>query len=272
MRNMNSEQVASILKQSSMHGQLVKFIVARPVHNTVNDVELTSGGAVELSPELAASGSLNPASGQCFLIRTSEIMDKSMNLSQRFATELEKHTNLVTGSPANMNQPQEPTTATVEETTPPLLTEDSTTQNNKLPDSESAKLSTTPPNVNGNITEEAKTTVDTVRASETPLQAEPSSTNAIQSTTTDSSSTPNVVAVNEADTNKDVSESKVYEIELGLDSLCVESDGQDVVSFFNKLLKNYDIAFSIDKVSSFVSSNSLLLTKYYLEGIIYDFR
>ena len=40
VRSMSSEQVASVLRQSTMHGKRITFIVARPVHNNITDIEL----------------------------------------------------------------------------------------------------------------------------------------------------------------------------------------------------------------------------------------
>ncbi len=96
---MSSEQVAAVLRQSSMHGQQVKFIVARPVHNTVKDVDLMDGS----EPSTQSSSSANPSSlpsnmlatlvnsdrnivsnisdtNQFFLVRSSEIMVNRVNL------------------------------------------------------------------------------------------------------------------------------------------------------------------------------------------------
>ena len=84
---MSSEQVAAVLRQSSMQGQCVKFIVARPVHNKVNDVELVDqeGDASKSTPKSTAKPKIENlnANSQAFLIRTSEILDKNINLQQR---------------------------------------------------------------------------------------------------------------------------------------------------------------------------------------------
>ena len=89
VRSMSSEQVASVLRQSSMHGQLISFIVARPVHNNVTDIDLLnlqddndSQNFKTLLNQLNTNGTdhqSNPNS-KCFVLRTHEIMDKNIDL------------------------------------------------------------------------------------------------------------------------------------------------------------------------------------------------
>jgi hypothetical protein len=88
---MSSEQVAAVLRQSSMHGQLVKFIVARPVHNTVKDIELVGNDSAATLADLANEPPpiLNENS-QCFNIRTNQIMDKKVDLQKIIDNEIEK--------------------------------------------------------------------------------------------------------------------------------------------------------------------------------------
>ena len=91
VRSMSSEQVAAVLRQSTMHGQVIKFVVARPVHVS-GDVEILTQQDL-LSPNLSkfnlSNINTNPNS-QCFLIPTIEIMDKKINLQQRIQLELEQ--------------------------------------------------------------------------------------------------------------------------------------------------------------------------------------
>jgi hypothetical protein len=114
VRNMSSEQVASILRQPNMHGQVVKFIVARPVHNTGNDVD-------QPTPQLETPSSTN--NGQCFTMRTAEIMDKSLNLTHRVAFEADKYARQhpeehagVTTTSATVHESEQPVGLTTTET------------------------------------------------------------------------------------------------------------------------------------------------------------
>lgn len=91
---MSSEQVAAVLRQSSMQGQMVKFIVARPIHNPVGDVELvnTSSGGLERI-EFDANNkpiitNLSSPNSQSVVVKTSEILtDKKLNLMQLIEAE-----------------------------------------------------------------------------------------------------------------------------------------------------------------------------------------
>ena len=111
---MSSEQVAAVLRQSSMQGQCVKFIVARPVHNKVNDVELVDqeGDASKSTPKSTAKPKIENlnANSQAFLIRTSEILDKNINLQQRVLLEMEQQK----AELANLEPEKEPDTKIVE--------------------------------------------------------------------------------------------------------------------------------------------------------------
>lgn len=91
VRNMSSEQVASVLRQSSMQGQMVKFIVARPIHNPVGDVELLSTSIEKI--EFDANNkpiitNLKSPNSQSVVVKTSEILtDKKLNLLQLIEAE-----------------------------------------------------------------------------------------------------------------------------------------------------------------------------------------
>lgn len=85
VRSMSSEQVASVLRQSSMQGQMVKFIVARPIHNSVSDIEMVSSSNIE-KIEFDANNkpiitNLKSPHSQSVVVKTSEIItDKKLNL------------------------------------------------------------------------------------------------------------------------------------------------------------------------------------------------
>jgi len=87
---MSSEQVASVLRQSSMHGQIVKFIVARPVHNTVKDIELVGNESGDLANNLNEPPPILNENSQCFNVRTNQIMDKKVDLQKIIDNELEQ--------------------------------------------------------------------------------------------------------------------------------------------------------------------------------------
>ena len=88
---MSSEQVAAVLRQSSMHGQLVKFIVARPVHNTVKDIELVGNdSAADLANNLNEPPPVLNENSQCINVRTNQIMDKRVDLQKIIDTEIEQ--------------------------------------------------------------------------------------------------------------------------------------------------------------------------------------
>ena len=102
VRNMSSEQVASVLRQSSVQGQFVKFIVARPVHNSLAAADAESSVVVAESSPTASSIwnessvkilrdnlSKNKALTICsmasdkrrsFFVRTADIADKRLNI------------------------------------------------------------------------------------------------------------------------------------------------------------------------------------------------
>ena len=92
MRNMSSEQVAAVLRQSSMQGQMVKFIVARPIHNPVGEIELAGSSAVERI-EFDANNkpiitNLKSPNSQIVVVKTSEVLtDKKLNLLQYIESE-----------------------------------------------------------------------------------------------------------------------------------------------------------------------------------------
>ena len=96
---MSSEQVASVLRQSSMHGQCVKFIVARPVQSSLNNIELV--GKDDDSIKKALREQLTLANNSlvqtdAILIRTQEIMDKNIDLPSRIKLESEKDAKVAT--------------------------------------------------------------------------------------------------------------------------------------------------------------------------------
>lgn len=114
VRNMSSEQVASVLRQSSMQGQMIKFIVARPIHNTVGDVELVSSSGVE-KIEFDANNkpiitNLNSPNSQSVVVKTSEILtDKKLNLINLIEAEIEaKKENNTTNSDKQPTPPPQP--------------------------------------------------------------------------------------------------------------------------------------------------------------------
>jgi len=91
---MSSEQVASVLRQPSMHGQVISFIVARPVHNNVTDIDLVnlqedndSENFKTMLNQLNSAGTDHPNS---FVLRTNEIMDKNLDLQEKLKAEMEK--------------------------------------------------------------------------------------------------------------------------------------------------------------------------------------
>lgn len=94
VRSMSSEQVASVLRQSSMHGQVIKFIVARPVHNNITDIDLVQAKDPDSESFKNMLNDLNKTSNspnsQCLIIKTHEIMDKNLNLSERLTNEFKK--------------------------------------------------------------------------------------------------------------------------------------------------------------------------------------
>ena len=94
VRSMSSEQVASVLRQSSMHGQVIKFIVARPVHNNITDIDLVQSKDPDSESFKNILNDLNKTSNnqnsQCLIIKTNEIMDKNLNLSERLTNEFKK--------------------------------------------------------------------------------------------------------------------------------------------------------------------------------------
>jgi len=96
VRSMSSEQVASVLRQPSIQGQIISFIVARPVHNNVTDIDLInmqedtdSENFKTMLNKLNSTTADHPDS-KCFIIRTTEIMDKNLNIQEKIKSELEK--------------------------------------------------------------------------------------------------------------------------------------------------------------------------------------
>lgn len=90
VRSMSSEQVAAVLRQSSMQGQVVKFIVARPIHNPVGDIELVNSvDKIEFDSNNKPIITNLKSNSQSFVIKTSEVMDKKINLQQRIEAEIE---------------------------------------------------------------------------------------------------------------------------------------------------------------------------------------
>ena len=93
MRNMSSEQVAAVLRQSSMQGQMVKFIVARPIHNPVGEIELAGSSAAVEKIEFDANNkpiitNLKSPNSQIVVVKTSEVLtDKKLNLLQYIESE-----------------------------------------------------------------------------------------------------------------------------------------------------------------------------------------
>lgn len=81
---MNSEQVAAVLRQSAFHGQLVKFLVARPIQNSISDYELiNSNEIINLNQEKKNNEVMNInipfEKDKRFLIKTIDIIDKKIN-------------------------------------------------------------------------------------------------------------------------------------------------------------------------------------------------
>ncbi|CAF0710871.1 unnamed protein product [Brachionus calyciflorus] len=93
VRSMSSEQVAAVLRQPAFHGQYVKFLVARPVHNSVNDIELLNTNEIitlnEESPKKEIMNIKQPNSqNKCYLIKTSSIMDKKVDFKNLLTPEI----------------------------------------------------------------------------------------------------------------------------------------------------------------------------------------
>lgn len=90
---MSSEQVAAVLRQSSMQGQMVKFIVARPIHNPVGEIELAGSSAAVEKIEFDANNkpiitNLKSPNSQIVVVKTSEVLtDKKLNLLQYIESE-----------------------------------------------------------------------------------------------------------------------------------------------------------------------------------------
>lgn len=129
---MSSEQVAAVLRQSSMHGQIVKFIVARPIHNPVGDIELASGEMTSsLSEKIEFDANNKPIitnlkspNSKSVVVRTSEILgDKKLNLMQLIETEQDKMP-----SQSDATQIQHQSANTKEETEIPKTVEDNVIQ------------------------------------------------------------------------------------------------------------------------------------------------
>ena len=92
---MSSEQVASVLRQTSMQGQRVKFIVARPIQTSLNNIELTGGNKDDETVKTALREQLKQANNNinqanAIIIRTQEIMDKNIDLQSRIKLDLDK--------------------------------------------------------------------------------------------------------------------------------------------------------------------------------------
>lgn len=92
VRSMSSEQVASVLRQSSMHGKRVKFIVARPVHNNITDIELVGeSDSYELKNMLNdLNGAADNPNSESFILKTCDIMDNNVNLVEKLDIEKKK--------------------------------------------------------------------------------------------------------------------------------------------------------------------------------------
>jgi hypothetical protein len=95
---MSSEQVASVLRQTSMHGQRVKFIVARPIHTSLNNIELVGVNKDDEAIKAALREQLKQANNNtsqtnAIIIRTHEIMDKNIDLPNRIHLEADKAEN-----------------------------------------------------------------------------------------------------------------------------------------------------------------------------------
>lgn len=81
---MNSEQVAAVLRQSAFHGQYVKFLIARPIHNSLDDFnQILSDEIINLKDENSNNDILNVdlpfSERKSFYIKTSAIIDKKIN-------------------------------------------------------------------------------------------------------------------------------------------------------------------------------------------------
>jgi hypothetical protein len=102
---MSSEQVASVLRQTSMHGQTIKFIIARPVHVPIIDIDLVSSNnspdqlnqncdveqQEKIKNTIACLNQTSHPNSQCIIIKTSEIMDKNVDLQQKLNLEMNKN-------------------------------------------------------------------------------------------------------------------------------------------------------------------------------------
>jgi hypothetical protein len=100
---MSSEQVASVLRQSSMHGQYVKFIVARPVHNAALDIELVESSELKIATDTVKKEtntitkskitSFNQApiteKNKSVIVETEQIIDKKVNIQNLLDIEIE---------------------------------------------------------------------------------------------------------------------------------------------------------------------------------------
>ena len=129
VRNMSSEQVAAVLRQSSMHGQLISFVVARPVHTNANDIDIVTGVAsipqagisVETDTSTGEATGLNAELNQrCVLVQTSTIQDKNIDLRERITQELEKRASLSSTAFSKKKEPEDseqPTTKLMVEPT-----------------------------------------------------------------------------------------------------------------------------------------------------------
>lgn len=84
--------MASVLRQSSMHGKRVKFIVARPVHNNIADIELVrETDSYELKNMLNdLNGAADNPNSESFILKTHDIMDNNVNLVEKLDIEKKK--------------------------------------------------------------------------------------------------------------------------------------------------------------------------------------
>lgn len=84
VRGMNSEQVAAVLRQSAFQGQFVKFLVARPIQNSISDFEFSnSNEIININQEITNNEILNVniqlEKDKHYLIKTIDIIDKKIN-------------------------------------------------------------------------------------------------------------------------------------------------------------------------------------------------
>ena len=108
VRSMSSEQVASVLRQSTMHGKRITFIVARPVHNNITDIELVRDtDSYELKAKINDLNSdADYPNSESFILKTNDIMDKNVNLIKKLDIEKQKRMNHALAT-TDLNKPIE---------------------------------------------------------------------------------------------------------------------------------------------------------------------